>query len=54
MKIFILIVVTHVYSGSVVSFQEWTSFEKCESAKAVVLAAGAKHGNGIAAECKER
>lgn len=56
MNIWILILVTHVNSGSVVSFQEWTSQKKCEEAKTWAIAAAKSVGSSIQSEaiCKER
>ena len=42
MKIFILVVIMHVNSGSIINFQEFYSLEKCQYAATVVNDRGNK------------
>ena len=42
MKVFVLIVIMHVNSGSIINFQEFTSLEKCQYAANIVNDRGNK------------
>jgi hypothetical protein len=52
--LFILIVVTHVNAGSVVSFQEWSTRAKCEEAKIWTLEKANALGTAVTATCQEK
>jgi hypothetical protein len=53
-NMFILIVVTHVNSGNVVSMQDFSSLEKCNKAKEIIISGHDKDYFITKIECIEK